>query len=364
MQNGCPYFWILLFSLFACTFVFLWGILKKILLSPFNAMDWYLDRLMDNWMMDLRDEEAYDIYYHGVSCAKIPITTKFRLRGKSDYDMLKLYIEDKYNLTEYDNYTEFNSKVDELSSKWNAYNEEKQIKRNEENAKRHVRLMELERQLAEHRRIREEREAKWDARLKPIKDFFKSIRKMFTINKDWRNVMKRTKQFVGALITILVLAFTFVIVNAVAYISMFLVDYCIKYWYVIAYVGLFTLGACIFALLYFLITGWVQTIVNNYKKDKKIWYVEPIIYLIWYPVKYVSISIAYVIAYLLLIPLKFLLYNFLWNIVLLNLGKFIWSILKGIGKLVVDSTGIFGEYFSASYTDYCPGIEWVDTDEN
>jgi hypothetical protein len=35
------------------------------------------------------------------------------------------------------------------------------------------------------------------------------------------------------------------------------------------------------------------------------------------------------------------------------------GLVKGIGS----SSGIFGEYFGASYSDYCPGIEWVDFDE-
>jgi hypothetical protein len=37
--------------------------------------------------------------------------------------------------------------------------------------------------------------------------------------------------------------------------------------------------------------------------------------------------------------------------------------LKALGNGLKNSSGVFGEYFNASYSDYCPGIEWVDTEE-
>jgi len=40
-------------------------------------------------------------------------------------------------------------------------------------------------------------------------------------------------------------------------------------------------------------------------------------------------------------------------------GRLTVKFIKGL----VSSTGVFGEYFGASYSDYCPGIEWVDFDD-
>ena len=37
--------------------------------------------------------------------------------------------------------------------------------------------------------------------------------------------------------------------------------------------------------------------------------------------------------------------------------------MKAFANGIVNSTGIFGEYFGASYSDYCPGIEWKDCEE-
>jgi hypothetical protein len=88
-----------------------------------------------------------------------------------------------------------------------------------------------------------------------------------------------------------------------------------------------------------------------------------LIYLIWYPVKYIAIVLAYGAVYILWVPVKFFFYTFLWNIVIVNVAMFIYKILSSFVKGLANSTGVFGEYFGASYSDYCPGIEWVDTEE-
>lgn len=53
----------------------------------------------------------------------------------------------------------------------------------------------------------------------------------------------------------------------------------------------------------------------------------------------------------------------IWKIILVNLGLFIWKVLSALGHGIINSTGVFGEYFGASYSDYCPGIEWADVEE-
>jgi len=44
-------------------------------------------------------------------------------------------------------------------------------------------------------------------------------------------------------------------------------------------------------------------------------------------------------------------------------AKLIWKGLCALGRGLANSTGVFGEYFGASYSDYCPGIEWEGFDE-
>ena len=126
------------------------------------------------------------------------------------------------------------------------------------------------------------------------------------------------------------------------------------------------ISAAIIGLLYFVgvfVGGWLQNIINLYKKGKKIWYIEPLIYLIWYPVKYVGLAIGYVILYVLWKPLYFIIYTFLVETVIINLSKWVWKGLCAFGRGLANGTGVFGEYFNADYTGLCPGIEWTGFDE-
>ena len=56
-------------------------------------------------------------------------------------------------------------------------------------------------------------------------------------------------------------------------------------------------------------------------------------------------------------------YTVLFKFILKPIGIFIGKLFVGIVKGIGSSSGIFGEYFGASYSDYCPGIEWCDFDE-
>lgn len=46
-------------------------------------------------------------------------------------------------------------------------------------------------------------------------------------------------------------------------------------------------------------------------------------------------------------------------------GKWIiYATYVGLRNAFFTFTGIFGEYFGASYSDYCPGIEWDEKEED
>lgn len=66
-------------------------------------------------------------------------------------------------------------------------------------------------QLRKKRRVREE---KWEARMKPIREGWQKFLATFTFDpSNWKILIKRTKQFVGAIITIILLGATFFIVQ-------------------------------------------------------------------------------------------------------------------------------------------------------
>jgi hypothetical protein len=193
--------------------------------------------------------------------------------------------------------------------------------------------------------------------------FFASIRKLFTFKGDLKTLIKRTKQVVGAFVTLILLGVTYFVVNGLVLGLTYFIDFSIKCWYVYVILVIIVAVVGVIYILYVLFTGWIQNVVNKYKLGKRVWYIEPFIYLVYYPLKYIVLGIAYGLLYVIWKPIEYIFYKFLWKVILVNVGKFLWKVLCALGRGIANSTGVFGEYFNASYTDYCPGIEWVDVPE-
>jgi hypothetical protein len=368
MQNGCPYFWLLLFSLFACTFVAIWEVIKiGFMLLP-NVLVWCLEKLVELWLPGVDDAEAYEYYRSGQHSSdyKMPITAKLYF-DKSGDDFFDYFMLERYKIDRNLNPEAYESKKVEISAKhaaWKAEIAEKRQARSEKEAKERA---EYQAKRAEYEHKHAIRQAEWDAKMQPVRNGLvglgKSIKEAFTFDpKNLKNIIRRTKQIAGAFITLLLLGVTYFVVNGLAYGLTAFIDFSIEYWQI--YVEFLILAAVIGIgyVLYVLFTGWIQSVVNKYRRGKKVWYIEPLIYLIFYPCKYIVLFIAYTFLYLVIKPLEVIFVKFLWKIVLVKTGVFLWKVLKSLGRGLVNSTGVFGEYFNASYTDYCPGIEWVDTE--
>lgn len=157
---------------------------------------------------------------------------------------------------------------------------------------------------------------------------------------SYSSLIKWTKRVVGMIITCLGLVATFFVVNFVGRGIL----YVLYHWNWSIFFSVL-IGAGIFGvavLLFILLKGFVTLVAE---KKLKLWYVK----MVYYP-----------LYYLLYWPLRIILYNVLWNLILVNL----WFVVKTGAKLIWGSLlgflGIFGEYFGASYSDYCPGIEWKE----
>jgi hypothetical protein len=323
--------------------------------------------------MGIEDEQAYEYYWNNYSSNygyKMPVTAKLYFDSTNE-DFMSYYLLEKYKLNKDINADEYLKKREELESKWKAWRKERDEKRQLESEARQARNEEIRLREEEYMRRKAARKARWDARTKPIENaisgLFKGIRNAFTFKFDTKNLVRRTKQIVGALFTAILLGATYFVVNGLVLGLTYFIDFSIKCWYV--YVAILILAAAvgIVYVLYILFTGWAQSIINKYQGGKKVWYIEPfkfiLIYILYYPAKYVVLGIAYGLFYLIGMPIKYIFYNFLWNFILVPTGKFLWKVLCSLGRGIANSTGVFGEYFSASYTDYCPGIEWVDVPE-
>lgn len=356
MQNGCPYFWLLIFSIIVSPFKYTVSLFVELILLFPNLLLKALESSIDNWIVNIEDEQIYGYYYsynkYGNNYLKIPAKAKYYF-DKTDENIIDYFLNEKYGLTCKDSEA-YKAKKSELAEKWNAWRNEMTLKEDELYRKK------LD-EAAERLRKQAIQKAKWDARIKPLENIFNkiidSLIKMFSFNMDWKNIIRKTKQFVGGIITLIILVFTFLFINAIAYVLTTVIDWSISNWeyYAITLILLSVIG--IVYLLYFFIISWGQNIVNKYKNGKKVWYIEPLIWL-FYPVKYIALAIGYSIFYCALVPIIWIAKN-----IIKPSSLFIWRGLCAIGRGIAGSTGIFGEYFNASYTDYCPGLEWADTDE-
>ena len=160
---------------------------------------------------------------------------------------------------------------------------------------------------------------------------------------SWKNIIKWTKRIVGLIITSMLLFATYFLVNFLGRGILWLVVH--WSWPVFFSIVMFSIIGTIAAFLSILMGKWVIYIKQN---GITLWYIKP----------------AYYFTYWVLwIPIKYVFYIFLWKIILVNLFYFISSAAKLIYKSILGFLGIFGEYFGASYTDYCPGIEWEEEND-
>jgi hypothetical protein len=373
MQNGCPYFWLLVLSMLALPFVLIGKGIKFLALLVPGILFWCLEKFVDMWIQSIDDVMAYDMYwkshYGGESGhSKLPTTAKIYFDNSKD-DFYDYFLNEKYNLNKNSNLEEYIQKKKEISAKWEEWRKERAAKLQKETDELYENARKERERIAKQMARREASRQAWEVRMKPLKNgfanLFASIGKVlrsFKFTGDWKVLIRRTKQIVGTVITLIILTTTFFVVNFVAYGLIAVIDWSIAHWYVFVVLAMFAAACGIVYILGVVVGSWIQNIVNKYQRGRKVWYIQPLIWL-WYAIKYIGLFIAYALLYVIWIPIKFIFYTFLWKLVLVNFGLFTWRVLCALGRGLANSTGVFGEYFGASYSDYCPGIEWVDTEE-
>ena len=388
MQNGCPYFWLLIFSILILPFLFLGKAIVWLLLLIPKGYIQFLEFLSSSWFSKLDANEALD-YLHN-RALKIPLPTKLYINHNKkykytsfDHDFMTYFILEKYNIDRDKNSLEFLEKQKEIENNWREWRKEI----NKVNAEKRIKEIEIEnKRSAKHIKYLQKKaieDAKWNARIEPIVEglnkilnsigsIFSSIRNQFKTNpNNWKNIIKRTKQFVGAIITLFLLILTYYFVNSLVFVITFLIDFLIAQWLYVAFIGIIGVLAGLIYIMVLFFTGWAQNIVNKYRKGKRVWYIEPFkllcIYIIFYPIKYIVIVIGYALLFIIWKPIELIFYRIFWNLILFPVGKWLGN---KIGRCVVSlynalisSTGIFGEYVGSSYTEYCPGLEFQDFDE-
>ena len=235
MQNGCPYFWLLIFAIFACLFVALWKIVKSIVLLIPKFFLSILEKSVNAWILTLDDIEAYDMYNatwenDDKYSQKMPVTAKIFMDAK-DENLFSYFLGKRYGLNKVTNTKAYQEKSNEIYAQWQAYRKEAREKREKLNADLAIKENIRREKSFKRERERQANQLLWEVRIKPFSDgivkLFTSIRQVFTFKGDTKNLIKRTKQVFGAVVTLALLFMAFLFVDAFAYFLMLFIDFSI-----------------------------------------------------------------------------------------------------------------------------------------
>lgn len=332
MHNLCPYFWLLIFSILVFWFVIPLKYIFKSIGWIFEGIIEFTEKYMiipacETYEEELSDLELYEIIYHGKKLKRVYASFN-KVDNKYNYERK----EAAYELWK----KKYGSSVFKKPANRNFYGEytKKYEKWVEEQERAYQDLMVEKAEINTSSYSYEEK----------LSDFRGGVDDWFTKVRDniysYKNIIKWTKRISGAIVTGVLLLATYFAVNFIGRGILWLVEH----WDWKVFLGL-TIALAITVViigLFFLLRSWVY-LINE--KGLKLWYAK----LIYYP-----------LYYLVYWPLTIIFYHFIWQLILLN----VWYFLKKGAQLIWGSflgfLGIFGEYFGASYTDYCPGIEWEE----
>lgn len=338
MHNLCPYFWLLLFTLGATLivapvrlFISIGNYIGK-KLSDFS-FNYLVKPTAISWEQKLTDLDVYSMYRYQ---ERLPKNYKKVFGEVSSDNFVFEWFEKVYKtpvfkkLGDYPYGGRYNMEYSKEFAKWLTLQETESRK--------------IEDEVREYRKQKEAEKVRYEEKMSKFRDgidsFFDKTRSTIL---SFKNIIKWTKRVVGLIITGIGLVATYFIVNFLGRGVLWLVD---NWNWEVVIIGLIVLaGIGVFILFIWLFGLWIKYIQE---KGLKLWYAK-IVY--------------YTVFYLIYMPIKIVFYHFVWQLILVNL----WYIISKSASLIwggfLGFLGIFGEYFGASYTDYCPGINWVDEDK-
>ncbi|MHA1677864.1 MAG: hypothetical protein ACTSW3_03665 [Promethearchaeota archaeon] len=330
MYNLCPYFWLLIFSILVTP---VWGPLKLIfnglakvmgVIDEFIAKTWITPACI-SYEEKLSDLDLYQIMQWGKKIKRMyasfnDIDNYYTSnRKEAAYKIWEKRYEKKVMINENPNYHYGTYTKDFL--KW--INEQE---------KAYDELFKAD-------MIKKQNKVQYEEKLKEVRsvldNWFNGLRESM---RSWNNIIKWTKRIVGLIVTAILFVATYFIVNFLGRGILWLIEH--WDWYIVGIGGLVLAGFVAGVGLVSLFRIWILYVQE---KGMTLWYIKaiywPLYICVWWPIKIVF-------------------YYLLWQLLALNLWYFIKKGAQLIWGSFLGFLGIFGEYFGASYTDYCPGIEW------
>ena len=312
-KNLCPYFWLTIASLFVLPFVCIWKCVKFVgnkILGVFN----YLSSKLTDWL----DAQEYSRKLIQLSPADI-----YYLKHKDEHDndliksarrifhfeLLERYFKIHPNLL---NDVKVNEcKEDDFAVQLDKMFEDLRLYR---------------KKLQKKEESEEEARRRMKRRMNQIAEITKNIGIFIYLCG----------------LVLLVFMFVNIFTDFFVYILHFSIDWGNFWSGLIKFFAIFGLSAIIVILMIaFANYG------EEWRKQKNKNIFKCILVILWYPF-YIIIGKLLVEYIIINFICKFLIYTIL------------WGIIKGIGTGFNEFGGIFADYFNASYSDYCPGINWED----
>jgi hypothetical protein len=308
-----------------------------------------LTKSLDKWSESLDKYTAFNIYNYG-SYGRVPKKFNKILQGDG-YKVLSLWAKKEFGLDWFNDLDRI--KIREELGKID--DERSEVLKNK-------RKIEAEQEKLQ--KIREEKRialiAKINDKLSFIGNAYDGLisRLRILFDYDFSTIIKIAKKVVGVLLTGLFLVASFIVVNILVSGILFIGMGVSKNWVLILQViGVIASFATILAIIYYVglfIINKIDDLRSLYKRGDSVWYIQVVYLGIVRPLYYIVYLPVY---WIVMIPLNFIFNHLLWKFVCLRLFKSfgIW-----FWNGIVSFSGIFGEYFSASKGDYCPGVSWDD----
>ena len=338
MFNLCPYFWLLVLSLLVTPVVAPLKLIYLAFARMFDGLANLMDKLIilpsaERWEDGLSDLDVYQILRWDKALQKFYKMAHFK---NDNYHAKELFAyqwwRETYKMPVFENDDSPKKVYGTYTDEFSEWLKECELE--------YEALMD---EMSERELEKARKKAEYEENLKKFRTGMDNIgdRVKDTV-LSWKTLIKWTKRVVGLIVTGALLVATYFIVNYMGRGVLWLVDN--WDWSIFLIVVLALAGAGALLLIIQLLKLWVDYIES--KGAMNVWYVKGLYYL----------------AKGIYLPFRWVFYDFLWKWVLVN----IWYLIKRSARLVWGSLlgflGIFGEYFGASYTDYCPGIDWEENE--
>ena len=347
LRNFCLYFWLFVASVLVSPIILPIKLIRFFVISTFEFLEKREEKNTKRWLESLKAEDAMNFNYDGYNFGlKIP---KYAKKKYDMYDMERMWAKKNGIDITLPNYKEELQKLyafyEEKRKKLYEKALEKEMLEAEAYRKRYAKHIERNNKRRERR---EKRQEKIDEMFEKIDSVFSGVKKSFSFSTP-AEIVRATKKVIGLLITLIIMAVAYCIIQMFVGFGFFIYYYWTETLEVLMIIGTaIVLVAAIMGLIFSL--GRLGNILDKMNREHKLYWWAAIFY-------YPGIAVVWLFTYTVWYPFYFIFYIVLWNFFIIRI---IVSIFTSLAKGFLKFFGVFGEYFSASYNDYCPGIEWEE----